>query len=131
MITVIIADDHNKFRQGIARLLSEENDIELMDEAANGIDALRLIRERCPAVAVLDISMPLPDGIEITRQLHVEGSVTACLILTMHDDAFTRRRAMDAGARGYLVKESAFEDLAGAIRKIAAESAVARGGGSE
>lgn len=117
MITVIIADDHSKFRQGIARLLAGECDITLLGEAASGLEALRLIDELHPDVAVLDISMPLPDGIEITRQLCARQSATACLILSMHDDADTIRRAADAGARGYLVKEGAFEGLASAIRK--------------
>ena len=120
MIRVIIADDHRMFRQGLTSLLAEEHDIELLGEADRGEDALRLIRELQPDVAVLDISMPRPDGIEIARQLHAAGAHTACLILTMYDDASTVRLAMEAGARGYLVKNGAFEEFILAIRLLAA-----------
>lgn len=120
MIRVILADDHRIFRQGLAGLLSNEADIELLGEAGSGVEALRLIRELHPDVAVLDLSMPRPDGIEIARLLQAEGNATACLILTMHDEAATMRRAMDAGARGYLVKDGAFEELAVAVRHLAA-----------
>lgn len=118
MIRVILADDHRIFRQGLAALLANEADIELLGEAGNGAEALRLIRELCPDVAVLDLSMPRPDGIEIARLLQAEGNATACLILTMHDEAATMRRAMEAGARGYLVKDGAFEELAAAVRQL-------------
>ena len=118
MIRVIIADDHRIFRQGLAGLLADDPDIELLGEAGNGVEALRLIRELRPDVAVLDVSMPRPDGIEIARQIIDEGYTTACLILTMHDDAVTMRRAMDAGAQGYLVKDGAFEELSVAVRHV-------------
>lgn len=119
MIRVIIADDHRMFRQGLAGLLEEEPDIELLGEADRGSEALRLIRELRPDVAVLDLSMPRPDGIEIIQTLHAEGLDTSCLILTMYDDAATMRDAMNAGAKGFLVKSGAFEEFASAIRTIA------------
>lgn len=119
MITVVIADDHRMFRQGLASLLAEAADIELLGEADRGTEALRLIRELRPQVAVLDLCMARPDGIEIIRALNAEGLDTACLILTMSDDAATMRLAMDAGARGYLVKSGAFDELVAALRQIA------------
>jgi DNA-binding NarL/FixJ family response regulator len=119
MISVIIADDHRMFRQGLASLLADEADIELLGEADRGGEALRLIRELKPQVAVLDLSMPRPDGLEIVRTIQAEGLETSSLILTMYDDAATMRLAMDAGARGYLVKSGAFDEFVAAIRLIA------------
>lgn len=119
MIRVIIADDHRIFRQGLAGLIAEEQDMELVGEAGNGTDALRLIHELQPDVAVLDLSMPRPDGIEVARQLNAEQIASACLILTMHDSTVTMHRAMDAGARGYLVKDGAYEEFVAAVRQVA------------
>lgn len=119
MIRVIIADDHRIFRQGLAGLIAEEQDMELLGEAGNGSEALRLIHELQPDVAVLDLSMPRPDGIEVARQLRAERVASACLILTMHDSTVTMHRAMDAGARGYLVKDGAYEEFVAAVRQVA------------
>lgn len=118
MIRILIADDHRIFRQGLAMLMADEPDMELVAEASNGVEALALIRELKPDVAVLDLSMPRPDGIEIARQLSTEGNPLPCLILTMKDEPAIMRHAMLAGAKGYLVKESTFEDFVVAVRHV-------------
>lgn len=120
MITIIIADDHTVFRQGMKLLLSSDERFQLIGEAKNGREALELIRELSPEVAVLDFSMPRPDGIEVITQALALRSSTRCIILSMKDDLQTVRRSLDAGARGYLLKEAAFAEIADAIVRVAA-----------
>lgn len=117
MITVVIADDHQMFRQGLKLLLGSDSRFKLLGEAGNGSDALRLISELTPDVALLDLAMPRPDGCEVAAA--AAGSGTKCLILTMREDLSSIRRALKAGARGYLLKEFAFERLAEAILEVA------------
>ena len=120
MIRILIADDHRIFRQGLSMLIAEEPEMELLAEAGNGDEAIRLIRELSPDLAVLDLSMPRPDGIEIIRQLVAEGNRTPCIILTMKDEPATMQQAILAGAKGYIVKETAFEEFAEAVRQVLA-----------
>ncbi len=118
MITIIIADDHKIFRQGMARLLADDDRFQLVGEACNGREALELIRELHPRVAVLDLSMPRPDGLEVVAKVRADHSATRCIILTMKEDIDTVRRALDAGASGYVLKEAAYEEIAEAIIKV-------------
>ncbi len=120
MIRILIADDHRIFRQGLSMLIADQQDMELVGEAANGTDAINLIRVLKPDLAVLDVSMPRPDGLEIVRRLIEGGDRTPCLILTMKDDLATMQQAMLAGAKGYIVKDSAFEDFVKAVRQVLA-----------
>ncbi len=101
-------------------LLSSDERFQLIGEAKNGREALELIRELSPEVAVLDFSMPRPDGIEVITQALALRSSTRCIILSMKDDLQTVRRSLDAGARGYLLKEAAFAEIADAIVRVAA-----------
>lgn len=119
MITIVIADDHQMFRQGLKLLLEGDSRFKLLGKAENGSDALRIIRELSPDVAVLDLAMPRPDGIEVVAALSRDSSTTKCLILTMKEDLASIRRALNAGALGYILKESAFERLAEAIVEVA------------
>lgn len=120
MIPVIIADDHPIFRQGMSRLLSDDSRFRLLGEAGNGREALELIRTLQPRVAVLDLSMPRPDGLEVVSIIGAAHCATRCIILSMRDDIDTVRRALAVGASGYMVKEAAFEEIADAIIKVAA-----------
>lgn len=119
MITIVIADDHQMFRQGLKLLLEGDSRFRLLGEAASGSEALRIIRELSPDVALLDLAMPRPDGIEVAAALSGDNSATKCLILTMKEEMVSIRRALNAGARGYMLKESAFDRLAEAIVEVA------------
>lgn len=120
MIKIIIADDHSIFRDGLKRLLSDDDRFQLLGEGRNGTEALALIAELRPDVAILDLSMPRPDGIEVVEQVAASGSATRCLILTMKEEIPIVRRALSAGARGYVLKEAAFDELAEALMAVAA-----------
>ncbi|MDD5286578.1 MAG: response regulator transcription factor [Desulfuromonadaceae bacterium] len=120
MITIIIADDHKIFRQGMARLLADDDRFNLLGEASNGREALELIQELKPQVAVLDLSMPRPDGLEVVSKVCAARRATRCIILTMKEEIDAVRRALDAGASGYVLKEAAYEEIADAIIKVAA-----------
>ena len=118
-IRLVLVDDHAVVRQGIRALLGEETDIEVVAEASSGIEALSLIAEHKPDVVVSDIEMKELDGIELTRKLGDLGSETHVLILSMHDDSHFVRSALEVGARGYVLKETAGKDLARAVRAVA------------
>lgn len=119
MITMIIADDHPIFRDGLKRLLCDDDRFRLVGEATSGAEALALIAELRPDLAILDLTMPRPDGIEVVEQVAAGGYATRCLILTMKEDINAVRRALAAGARGYVLKEAAYDELAGAIVTVA------------
>ncbi len=106
-IRILLADDHALVREGIRRVLEEDPEFEVLAEASDGEEAVALAREHRPDVAVVDISMPLASGFEVTARLQVEAAATRVLILSMHDDAEYVMRAVRAGARGYLLKDEA------------------------
>lgn len=120
MITVILADDHIIFREGLRTLLSFQPDIKIIGEAGDGKAALALILEKTPDVAVIDISMPEMDGIKVVWE--AKGLKTALIILTMHGDALVASRALASGAKGYILKDGAFEELVKAIKEVNAGS---------
>jgi len=114
----VIADDHPAILDAVSRYLAEVDDVELVARAENGDEALRLIEEHGPDVAVVDIRMPGVGGIDIARKLLAEGSATAVILYTGHGERSLLLEALDAGARGFLVKEAPLDDLARAIRTI-------------
>ena len=118
MIKVLLADDHSIVRAGLRRIVEESGDMEVIAEAADGRAALRLVQETSPDVAVIDISMPGLDGLEVVSQLHAHWPDLPILILTMHEEGQYVVRAIQAGAMGYMTKQSAPEQLLKAIRKI-------------
>lgn len=118
MIRVVLADDHRIFREGLHRLLSSTGDVEVVGQTGNGMDALKLIFELKPDIAVVDISMPKLDGIEVVREVKRGNLGTKIIILTMHNDELTAREAIYHGASGFIIKENAFEDLMGAIKTV-------------
>lgn len=117
-ITVIIADDHQLVRQGLMALLEREG-FKVLGEAANGQEALRLVETLTPDVAVLDLAMPLLNGIEAVHEIQRISSKTRTILLTMHTDSQYILEGLRAGAKGYVMKTSAAEDLARAIREAA------------
>jgi two-component system, NarL family, invasion response regulator UvrY len=118
LIKVLLADDHSIVRAGLSRIVEESGDMEVIAEAADGRETLRLVRETSPDVAVIDISMPGLDGLEVVSQLHGQCPDLPILILTMHEEGQYVVRAIQAGAMGYMTKQSAPEQLLKAIRKI-------------
>lgn len=119
MIKVIIADDHIIFRQGLLKLLQTAEDITVAGEAGEGHEALRLIEEEKPDVAMLDISMPNLSGLGIADEIRERGVGTKVIFLTMHNDLLTAKKGI-LSAPGYVLKDDAFEDLLYAIRTVAA-----------
>lgn len=118
MIHVLLADDHAIVRAGLRRLIEESGDIRVITEAANGEEALSAARKSPPDVAVIDISMPGMDGLEVVSQLRASLPTLPILILTMHEEEQYVGRALSAGAMGYVTKRSAPEELVNAIRKL-------------
>jgi DNA-binding NarL/FixJ family response regulator len=117
-IRVILADDHAVVRKGIRDFLEESGDIAVVAEAANGEEALALIREHQPDVAVLDIQMPGRTGIEVTRAVRAEQLRVGVLILTAYDDDPFVMTALQAGANGYVIKSAEPEDIVAAVRAV-------------
>jgi RNA polymerase sigma factor (sigma-70 family) len=118
-LAVLLADDHTLFRAGLRLLLEQQPDFAVAGEAENGREAVRLALERKPDVAVLDIGMPELNGIEACRQIREVSPATEVVMLSMHSDETYVLRALRAGARAYLLKDSAESDLARAIRAAA------------
>ena len=117
-ITVLLAEDHQIVREGFRALLAHEGDIEVVGEAANGRQAVQLTRKLRPAVVVMDIAMPLLNGMEAARQIRKEIPDTRVLFLSAHsDDAYVEQVTV-LGATGFLLKQSSSENLATAIREI-------------
>ena len=118
MIRVLLADDHDIVRAGLRRLVEDCGDMEVVAEAADGQEAIRQVQETSPEVAVVDISMPGLDGLEVVSRLRLSHPKLPILILTMHEEEQYVVRAIGAGAMGYITKRSAPEQLVNAIRKV-------------
>jgi len=118
MIKVLLADDHSIVREGLRKVLEDSNEIEVIAEAADGETALDKAMCHKPDVAVIDISMPGMDGLEVVARLTSYCSGVPVLILTMHDEDQYVIRAIEAGAMGYVTKQSAPEQLVAAVKKI-------------
>jgi len=119
-IKVLIADDHQIVREGLRSMLEKEPGIKVVGEAEEGRTTLRLARELTPDVIIMDVAMPDLNGIEATRQIVAEFPAIKVIALSMHDDRRFVLHMIKAGAKGYLLKDSAFKDLAKAIRVVVA-----------
>ena len=117
---ILLADDHTLVRQGFRKILEQRADWEVVAEAADGRDAVRQAEATAPDVVVLDIGMPLLNGIEATRQIVRRHADTHVLILSMHADEAYIIQALKAGARGYLLKDSADTELLRGVAAVAA-----------
>ncbi len=115
---ILIVDDHPIFRAGVAALLSGEDDFEICGEAHNSTSALEVMRRTTPDVALLDISLPGTNGIELVKLLLAEQPRLVILVISMHDESLYALRALRAGARGYIMKAEAMNHILEAIRKI-------------
>jgi len=120
LIRVLIADDHKIVRDGLKRILSAHAEVDVTGEAADGDQALALVRAHEYDLAMVDMSMPGLSGIDLIKRLKLEKPKLRILVLSMHGERQYAARALKAGASGYLNKDSAAELLVGAIRKIAA-----------
>src|ERR1035438_2620102 len=117
-ITVLLAEDHPIVRVGFRALLKHERDIEVVGEAETGRQAVQLTRKLRPAVVVMDIAMPLLNGLEATRQIRRDFPDTKVLILSAHSDDAYVEQAIALGAAGYCLKETCSDNLATAIREV-------------
>jgi len=123
-ITVMLVDDHGLVRKGFRRMLEDDPGIRVVGEATNGQEAIKLAQELRPRVIVMDMAMPGLDGVQATREILKQLPETAVLILSMYSEENYVRNALDAGARGYVLKEALDVDLAGAIKDLAAGKTV-------
>jgi two-component system, NarL family, response regulator NreC len=119
MIKILLVDDHALVRHGFRMILAAQPDMEIAGEAGNGNDAVELAQKLKPDVVVMDVAMPELNGIEATRRLIELSPRTRVLALSMHKDAVYVREILRAGARGYLLKDSADADLLAAVRAVA------------
>jgi DNA-binding NarL/FixJ family response regulator len=123
MIRVVIADDHTIVREGLKQLLGAADDLEVVGEAQDGFEALKIVREREFDVLLVDLSMPGKGGMELIKQVRAEKPKLRILVLSMHAEHQYAVRAIKAGASGYLTKDSASKELVSALRKVAAGGA--------
>jgi DNA-binding NarL/FixJ family response regulator len=119
-IRVVIVDDHALFRRGLDRVLSDEPDIEVVGEAADGVDAVTRTRELAPDIVIMDVRMPRASGIEAARTIRAVLPETKVIMLTVSDLEEDLYDAVRAGVNGYLLKEVAIEEVANAVRAVAA-----------
>jgi DNA-binding NarL/FixJ family response regulator len=119
-LTVLIAEDHPVFRKGLTDVLRADATFRIVGEAADGERALALVRELRPRIAVLDIDMPKASGLAVAEAIQRDGLDTAVVMLTMYQDAKMLRRALDLGAKGYLLKDSAVTDIIACLQMVAA-----------
>jgi DNA-binding NarL/FixJ family response regulator len=119
-ISVLLVDDHALVRKGFRRILEDDPEVRVVGEAANGQEAIRLARQLHPRVIVMDMAMPGLDGVQATREIVKREPDIAVLILSMYSEENYVRNALDAGARGYLLKEALDVDLATAVKALAA-----------
>lgn len=117
-ITILLADDHPIFRRGLRQLVENDPSLKVLAEAENGKLALELIEQLAPDVAVLDMDMPLLDGIEVVRAIREKHLAVEFIFLTMHKDEDIFNEALDAGAKGYVLKDSAATDILHSIRAV-------------
>jgi two-component system NarL family response regulator len=124
MIRLLIADDHQLFREGLARVLNDVPDLSVVASASNGEEALARAAETRPNVILMDLNMPILDGVEATRRLRVTQPQAHILMLTVSEQEQHLFAAIRAGARGYLLKSIASDDLVDAIRRVNAGEAI-------
>jgi DNA-binding NarL/FixJ family response regulator len=117
-ISVLLVDDHSLVRRGFRRMLEDEPDIQVVGEASDGQEAVRLARSLMPRVIVMDCALPEINGLQATRKILQFAPQTLVLMLSMHTEGTWVRQALEAGARGYVLKNAMDLELAAAIRKM-------------
>jgi DNA-binding NarL/FixJ family response regulator len=116
MIKVLVVDDHELVRHGLAMLLGSADDIELVGQACDGAEAIRMVDELQPAVVLMDLSMPGMDGVEATRRITTAHSEVSVVVLSSFSERRRVLEAIDAGAAGYLLKDGGMDDIVRAVR---------------
>jgi two-component system, NarL family, response regulator DegU len=120
LVNIFIADDHDLIRQGLKRIISFEEDMVIVGEAENGEKALKMIKENTPDVLILDFNMPILDGIEVLKIVKEQNSPIKVIILTIENNNKIIHEAINIGADGYLLKDSAGTEIVNAIRTVCA-----------
>jgi len=123
-ITVLLVDDHSLVRRGFRRMLEDESDMEVVGEAGNGEESIKLAKKLHPQVVVMDCALPGMNGLEATRRIMEESPDTLVLMLSMHTESTWVRQAVEAGAKGYVLKNAMDLELGAAIRRVAAGETV-------
>jgi DNA-binding NarL/FixJ family response regulator len=123
-ISVLLVDDHSLVRRGFRRILEDEADIDVAGEASNGEEAVSLAKTLQPKVILMDCALPGMNGLEATRKILKQHPEMLILMLSMHEEETLVRQAIDAGARGYILKNAMDLDLGAAVRKVAAGETV-------
>jgi len=123
-ITVLLVDDHSLVRRGFRRILEDEADMEVVGEAGDGEEAVKLAGQLHPRVVVMDCALPGMNGLQATRQILDDSPETAVLMLSMHSESTWVRQAIEAGAKGYILKNALDLELGAAVRKVAAGETV-------
>lgn len=118
-ITVLLVDDHSLVRRGFRRMLEDEPDMSVVGEAGDGEEAARLARELKPQVVVMDCALPKQNGLDATREILEENPEIAILMLSMHSEPTWVQQAIDAGAKGYILKNAMNLELGPAVRRVA------------
>ncbi|HMV51929.1 MAG TPA: response regulator transcription factor [Blastocatellia bacterium] len=119
-LTILIADDHPIFRRGLRQIIETVPEFCVVAEAENGAEALRLLRELRPQIAILDVEMPRPDGLELAGEVRKQHWPITVMFLTMYREERFFNAALDLGVKGYLLKDSAISDIVAGIRAVAA-----------
>jgi len=117
-ITVFLADDHAVVRDGLRYLLEAQPDLDVVGDAGDGRETVRQVNQRCPDIVIMDIAMPELNGIEATREIGKRSPSAQVIILSMHSTDEHIKRALKAGARGFLLKESAGVEVVKAVREV-------------
>lgn len=119
-IRVVVADDHGMIREGLVSLLQREADIKVLAQACDGMELLHLVRSHHPDLVILDLAMPVLNGIEVMRRLRADGTPCKLLCLSVNNQHRDVIAALDAGASGYVLKENSYDELSRAIRRVMA-----------
>jgi len=117
-IKIIIADDHHIFRKGVLSIVSEDSSIEVLGEASNGDEAIKLVEEKKPDIAILDIDMPSLSGLDVARKIKEKNLPSRVVILTIHKDKEYFDEALELDIKAYVLKESIANDLIDCIKKV-------------
>src|SRR3954471_9521045 len=117
-VTVLVADDHPIFRKGLSQVVAAEPGFRVVGEADNGVSALQSIRELMPRVAIVDLEMPQLDGLGVARAVRDQKLPVQVIFLTMHNDEDAVNDALEAGISGYVLKDSAVDDVVASIRSV-------------
>lgn len=118
MINVLIADDHTVVRQGLRQILSTDSQLKVVGEAASGAEVLKMLESLAAEVLILDVTMPGKNGLDVLKEVKRKYPQLRVLVLSMHPEDQLAIRILRAGASGYITKESAPEELIGALRKV-------------